>query len=125
MNSQFIRQEGGRQCLERIVGASLSSVTFVTNYVELDFNGPIVSAYTSPAIQVGATVLSTEDSGYRDALCGRIGAQVVAAYAEQDNRLQIDFSDKSSIVISLKPEDLVGVEAAMFRDPLTKEWNVW
>jgi len=125
MTRQTIRQEGHRQHLTAITDGELSAITFVRDYIQLHFDGPTINAYTLPTVVVGGSVFSHADPGYRDALCARIGATVRAAYADPGQRLQIDFSDDSSLSISLRPEDRVVEEAAVYNDDQTKEWASW
>lgn len=125
MTRETICHEGDRQPLTSIIDGELSAVTFVRDYIQLHFDGPTVNAYTLPTVTVADTVLSHAAPGYRDALCARIGATVRAAYADPGQRLQIDFSDGSSLSISLRPEDRVVAEAALYSDAETKEWASW
>ncbi len=117
MRNKAITDEGDRQHLTGISASELSAITFVRDYIQLHFDGPTINAYTLPTVVVGDSVFSHADSGYRDALCGRIGTMVLAAYAAPGQRLQIDFSDGCSLLISLKPADHVVEEAAVYFDP--------
>jgi hypothetical protein len=76
-------------------------------------------------VLVDGGALGHDDAGYRDALCARIGADVIAAYVDPGEQLRIDFSDGASFVISLRPVDRIGPEAAVCRDALTIEWASW
>lgn len=125
MTRETIRREGDRQHLAVITDSELSAVTFVRDYIQLHFDGPTINAYTLPTVVVGGSVFSHADPGYRDALCARIGAKVRAAFADPGQRLQIDFSDGASLSISLRPEDHVVEEAAVYNDAQTKEWASW
>lgn len=125
MKPETIRLEGKRQHLAALVNGQLSAVTFVRDYIQLHFDGPTISAFTLAAVAVGGSTFSESDPGYRDALCARIGATVLAAYVDPGQRLQIDLADGSSLSISLKPEDRVVEEAAVYSDAETKEWASW
>lgn len=125
MTRETIRREGDRLHLSALTDRELSAVTFVRDYIQLHFDGPMINAITLPTVVVGGSVSSHADAGYRDALCSRIGIRVTAAYAEPGQRLQIDLADGSSLSISLRPEDRRAEEAAVYNDPLTKEWDSW
>ncbi len=125
MTRETIRREGDRQHLTAITDGELSAVTFVRDYIQLHFDGPTINAITLPTVVVGGSVFSPADPGYRDALCARIGTRIRAAYADPGQRLQIEFTDGSSLSISLRPEDRRAEEAAVYNDPLTKEWDAW
>lgn len=114
-----------RRQLVAIHEAQLSAVTFVSDYVQLHFDGPTINAFTLPAVVVRDSILVGGDVGYRDALCARIGATVVDAYADPGDALRIVFSDGSSFLISLRPEDRQTAEAALYLDGQANEWTSW
>src|ERR1700686_1222650 len=58
--------------LEKIVGEQLSSVEFVQDYVQLHFDGPTITAFVWPTLNLGGNIMCFGDAGYRDALCARI-----------------------------------------------------
>ena len=99
----------------RIVGESLSSVTFVQDYVQLRFDGPSFSFFTSVCVRIADRVWRPEDCGWRDSLCGRITHAVRAVWRD-DSQMCIDFDDDSSICISLRDEDYRGPEAVNYID---------
>jgi hypothetical protein len=109
--------------LDELVGAKLSAVTFVMDYVQLAFDGPTLNAYTWPTVHVGDRVVRRGDSSYRDELCGRIARQVIRARVNRD-AIELAFSDDSMIRVSLRAEDLGDdtPEAAELRG---REWLVF
>jgi hypothetical protein len=107
-----------------IQGRQLSAVVFVQDYVQLQFDGPGLSAYTLPVVVFGERHLEPGSPGYRDGLCGQITKRVRRAYLEEGRRFQIDFEDGSAIVISLRTEDRHGPEAIWFHSGRGKEWGV-
>jgi hypothetical protein len=115
------------ELLSVIKGEQLSAVTFVLNYVQLHFDGPILTAFTTPIVKAGDTSLVWEDPGYRDMLCGRIAHIVHDAFVAEGDQIRVEFDDNSVITISLRHEDLAEgqVEAAMFWDDLRNQWEVW
>ena len=125
MTAKAIRQEGDREYLDGLVGLELSAVTFVRDYVQLEFDGPVISAFTPPTVTTEEGRVSYSQRGYRDALCERIGASVVSAVVQLKQQLKIDLSDGSSLEISLRREDREVEEAAVYRDKVTKEWTSW
>ena len=44
--------------LQIIVGEKLSSVTFVMDYVQLGFDGPLLTAYSGPEVSFGGKVFA-------------------------------------------------------------------
>jgi hypothetical protein len=104
--------------LQPIVGEYLSAVTFVMDYVQLDFSGARLTALTLPTVHVGGKVWTSVDSGWRDSLCERIGVTVQTALV-RDEELGINFEDGACFSISLKLVDCRGPEAFNF-SPLNK-----
>ena len=98
--------------LQILVGAKLSSVTFVMDYVQLGFDGPRLTAYVGPRVTIKGKAFAWGEPGFRDALCDRIGTIVRQAELVENDAIRIVFGDGEVISISLKPEDAVGPEAA-------------
>jgi hypothetical protein len=96
----------------QLVGSRLSAVTFVMDYVQCDFDAAKLTAYTVPTVREEGHTWSPTDSGWRDALCRRIGV-VVRRVGRSNEELSIDFEDNSEIAVSLRDGDYVGPEAFM------------
>lgn len=113
--------------LQSIVGAKLSSVTFVMDYVQLGFDGPRLTAYVGPRVIVEGRAFAWGEPGFRDALCDRIGAIVREAELVENDAIRIVLGDGGVISISLKPEDAVGPEAAELTDSTggSRFWAVY
>lgn len=58
-------------------------------------------------------------------LCGLIAKNVARAYVRPGDRLQIDFKDFGSLIVSLKPDAYRAAEALIFSDGKTEQWAVW
>jgi hypothetical protein len=109
----------------RLVGETLSSVIFVGDYCQLDFNGPRLTAYVWPTIVTETTARSFGDSGYRDLLCSFIGHDVEAAHDRPAVGIVLEFAI-GSIVINPEPSELSGTEIAMLGEFVDDpSWNVW
>jgi hypothetical protein len=111
--------------LLRLVGEESSSVVFVRDYVQLDFDGPRLSLFVWPQVAAGAEVRRMGDPGYRDALCALIGHAVVSVAERTAVGLVVDFG-VGSVVIRPEPEELVGPEIAMLTGFTERvDWQVW
>ncbi len=111
--------------IERLLGETLSSVIFVGDYCQLDFNGPRLTAYVWPKIVTETTARSFGDSGYRDLLCSFIGHEVNGAHDRPAVGIVLDF-EFGSIVINPEPSDLRGPEIAMLSGLVSDpNWAVW
>ena len=105
-------ENAAETAFKALVGCRLSAVTFVMDYVQCDFDVAKLTAYTVPTVRSAGRAWSLRDSGWRDALCGRIGA-VVRCVVSSNEELSINFEDNSEIVVSLREGDYVGPEAFM------------
>ncbi len=117
--------ESQESLLSLLVGLELSAITFVRDYLQLQFDGPFINAYVWPLVRTPENKSEFGAPGYRDALCGQIGKTVVAPVEESETKLAICFNDGVVFEISLKREDRNADEAAMFQDGTGKRWNVW
>jgi hypothetical protein len=109
--------------LQAIVGCVLSSVTFVADYVQFDFNGPSLTAHTLPVVSLGSESLKWSESGYRDALCLQIGRHIERVEVDEQH-VAIAFEGGSAISISLLDKDYVGPEALQFLLNQNRMWVV-
>ena len=104
----------------------LSAITFVRDYIQLHFDGPILNLYVWPNVKSSTFGrFEHNTSGYRDALCGQIGKLVVAAVIDPTNQISLHFDNDTVISISLNREHRIGEEAAMLQDENGRHWNVW
>lgn len=103
----------------------LSAVTFVRDYIQLHFDGPVLNTYVWPKLSNELGVFEQHTPGYRDVLCGQIGRLVVAAVSDRTAAISLHFDNETIVAISLREEDRVGSEAAMFQDGTGKLWNIW
>ena len=110
--ARSLRPEGGDP-LQDVVGEDLSAVVFVRDYVQLQFDGPLMTVLTPITVVSGAISTRSGDEDFRNVLCGQISKLVVSARTDEGDALTITFSDGSSIAISLKEEDYVGPEAVV------------
>jgi hypothetical protein len=108
----------------QIVGEQLSGVTFVMDYLQLQFNPPpIITVYTPLTIICDGMSFTWGDDQFRNKLCEQITKIVKSVEVYDEKAFQILFEDGSEISISLKPEDYVGPEAINFWGK-NKQWEV-
>lgn len=99
--------------LQVLAGERLSAVTFLKDYVQLDFDGHVISAYAVVDVRDEDGTITTDDVGFRDALCGRIGWSVAGAEV-QPERVVVRFEDGGEVGVSLKRQDRSGSDALSF-----------
>jgi hypothetical protein len=97
-----------------LVGEQLNTVAFVMDYVEFEFNGPVLRALASPSVQSGEVRVRFPESGSRDALCSLIGSEVLAVTITEGERIEVAVDTGQTLTIPLDRESRVGVEAAHY-----------
>lgn len=103
--------------LQDLVGSHLSAVVFVQDYVQLQFDGPGLTAITQPRVHTLNETYGWGMSEYRNLLCNQIGKLVRRAFTIKGQEIKIEFEDDSSITISLRAADYRAAEAAHFNNP--------
>lgn len=109
----------------------MSSVVFVRDYAQFDFDGPRLTTFVWPQVKVGrpespgARHWGFADQGYRDALCGLIGRTVTGAADSPATGVVLRFHE-DALVINPEPGDLEGPEIAILQmNDASRDWNVW
>ena len=99
----------------QIVGEQLSGVTFVMDYLQLQFNPPpIINVYTPVTVASNGGSCASGDDQFRNRLCDQITKIVKSVAIRAEEAFLITFEDGSVVSISLKPSDYVGPEALEF-----------
>ncbi len=111
--------------LEALAGEQLSSVIFVADYVQFDFNGPGLTAISDPIVVRGETRVRFPDPGSRDALCSLIQQYVKSASAIESERIEVTFDSGDRLLVPLDRASYTGPEAATFSDPKAQGLLVW
>lgn len=117
------RAQTFENALKELVGLSLSSVEFVQDYLQLRFDGPVLTAYIPPTIHIPSARLTRGDPGYADSICGLIGRAVIRT-AVADLSVVIEFDEAFVVRISLKDEDYIAAEAIEFRTSKGARWVI-
>jgi len=100
----------------RVTGKELSSVTFVRDYVQIDFDGPKFNVLTPITVSSPGSVSVSGNQPFRNRLCDQIGKMVADLTLHEGQFLVLGFTDGSSITFSLRDEDYPGPEAIVFSD---------
>ena len=109
----------------------LTAVTFVLDYVQLEFDGPRLTAFTAPLVYDGTGWLKYKEPGYCDALCGCIGKNVHRALVIQDAKtrkdveLYLEFYEGTIISVSTSYDDFVPGQAEAAMLETDEGWEVW
>jgi hypothetical protein len=101
--------------ISAIDGEELSSMTFFQDYVQLDFNGPVLTLFIWPEVFRTEGSYAFGEPGYRDMLCAQLGETVTTTSVEDAVALEIEFESGVILRTSLREEDYLGPEAINFR----------
>jgi len=97
---------------QQVVGRRLSGVTFVMDYIQLQFDPPpTINALTPITVESGGRTAISGDESFRNLLCEQIPKTVTDVSLEHGVALTFSFEDGSSISLSLRQQDYVGAEA--------------
>lgn len=111
--------------LECLVGEPVSAVSFVMDYVEFHFNGPILRALSNPIIESSGSRLTFGEPGSRDALCSLIGTEVEAIDVREGDAIEILMASGQKLVVPLDEGRRTGPEAAHFVPGIDEGILVW
>lgn len=96
--------------------AQLLSVAFVQDYLELDFDGPLLTLYVWPDVaDADGISIAYGEPGYRDALCSVIGETVTTPELHEGRSMTVEFENGTVLALSLREEDIDVSEAGSFR----------
>jgi hypothetical protein len=102
----------------------MSSVTFVTDYLQLDFSGPRLTLYVWPDVRLlSEPQRSLGDNGFRDAMCLLIDSEVRDVRESTTEGLILCF-DLGELQVNPEPSQLTGPEIAMYQSG-SAELMVW
>jgi hypothetical protein len=107
-----------------LVGEQLNAVTFVLDYVQVHFNGPILTFFVPVHVQLLDQRLAFPGQDGRDALCGLIGAEVASVQADADT-IELEFRDGRRLEARVGAEHRSGPEAAHFQGRPNTPLMVW
>jgi hypothetical protein len=100
--------------LSAIEGQELTAVEFVSDYLQLRFDRPLLTLYAWPHMLYSDFSLAFGEPEYRNGLCAQIGETVSKAKLEENDALTIEFESGSVIGLSLREEDLDGPDSGSY-----------
>lgn len=121
-----MEQQNKKSALKFIETLELIGITFIRDYIQLLFDGPILNIYTLPQIVIQDKIFTSTQSGYYDVMCLLIGKEVLSAYEDKKKeRIAIKFENDIELFVSLKLEDRDCVEAVMLKIEPREAWYIW
>lgn len=100
--------------ISAIEGEELIAVEFVQDYLQLRFEGPLLTLYEWPSVLLSEYSLSFGEPEYRNALCAQIGEEVAQALLEDGDSLTLKLENGTVIALSLREEDMSGPDAGAY-----------
>src|SRR5438309_381335 len=95
----------GNDFFNILIGEKLSSVTFVMDYLQLDFDGNRFTLNVWPSVTIDNKVSRFGDPSYRDQLCSLITQVVKQVNGEEKQNLMIAFESGDKLIVSLDPNN--------------------
>lgn len=102
--------------ISAIEGEELEAVEFVQDYLQLRFEGPLLTFYEWPSVLLEEFSLSFGEPGYRDALCALIGEEVEQALLEEGSSITLKLASGAVVALSLREEDMSGPDAGAYSE---------
>ena len=112
------------ELLSRLVGRTLATVVFLKWYLQLTFDGPILTCEAWPTVDLGGGEIAFGQAGYRDALCSLLAETVVDTREVTGEGLVIEL-ESGFIRVHPSLDDLEGPEIAMLSGFEDRAWMVW
>jgi len=100
------------EALNQLVGEEINAIAFVMNFVEVHFNGPILTCYTPPILECRGRTFVFPHEGSRDALCGLIGDIPYEACEDVESAIVLKMNTGCVLTIRLDRDSTMGREAA-------------
>lgn len=117
-----VDQQNGHLAI--LIGEQLSSVIFVQDYLQLDFDGRRLTLNEWPKLFTLEGEFHFGEKGYRDELCSFI-ARKVERVDESENLIRMVFTDGSSIRVDLSESRVGEGDRVIFNDGLNRSWSWW
>ncbi len=108
--------------ITELIGKLLTSVSFVMDYLKLQFEHPVLTVLTTVTVLNHQVATGTSTAGYADALYRQIGKAVSHVRLVPKQEIRITFNDRSEILVSLTAKNHAGPELAMFELPPDGLW---
>ena len=102
--------------LSPIVGQELTAVEFVQDFLQLRFDGPLLTLFIWPDVFREEGSYAYGEPEFRNVLCAQLGGTVTAATLEEGEAMEIEFENGVILRASLRAEDLDVPEAGQFSE---------
>jgi hypothetical protein len=100
--------------LRVLLGEQLGAVTFIHDYWQLAFDGPMLTVFSRISLNGPAGTVSDGHPDFRNQLCDCIGHLVEAANFKEGECIRILFDTGVAVEASLRDSDYRGPEAGTY-----------
>ncbi len=90
------------ESINDLIGAVVSSVSFVHNYLELHFDRQILRFLIMPSLENDKKVIPDDDV-YQNRLCSLIGDKIVSLEIEEESHLSVTFDSGIMLNVAADP----------------------
>ena len=108
-----------------LIGEEISAVSFVRDYVEFHFDGPVLRALCGPTIEFNGAKYEFPEAGSRDVLCSMIDSTVENVEFVRDHHFGLWTSCGHRLTIPLNPDPPVDHECLNFTTPDPRNSQYW
>jgi hypothetical protein len=102
--------------LSAIVGQELTAVEFVQDYLQLRFDGPLLTLFVWPDVFREEGSYAYGEPEFRNVLCAQLGGNVTAATLEENEAIEVEFENGVILRASLREEDIDVPQAGQFSE---------
>ncbi len=99
-----------------IIGQELTAVEFVQDYLQLRFDGPLLTLFVWPDVFREEGSYAYGEPEFRNVLCAQLAGNVTAATLEENEAIEIEFENGVILRASLREEDLDVPETGQFSE---------
>jgi hypothetical protein len=110
--------------LNDLLNLELASVEFVRDYIQLRFDGPVLTKKNDPVLRVSGQKITRETQEFANFLIGCIGNKVIATRFIESEIAEIVFDSNIILFVSLRPQDYITVNALIFDGKEKGHW-IW
>ena len=111
--------------LRMLRGEPVNAVSFVMDYVEIGFNGPVIRCIANPIVEIDGASHMFPETGSRDALAKLIGRNLTSLKYEAEARMSLRFDNNARLIIPLDAASRHGGEAFHFVPGLNRPIEIW
>src|SRR5690554_6931510 len=112
--------------LNKLKNLELKAVIFIMDYIQLELGEVKLSVYTLPNVMKNGIRTMPSNESYPYELKSLIGEKIKNVnHRIQDESIEIEFTNKTILSISLKESDKSCAEVMMINFDNGKDWAVW